>query len=603
MIRLYDWTEREYLGVLLSAADVCLERKVNGECVLTLSLPAEDELWSVLREECVLELEEQHYRIKNITGKEVTAYPVYQDACGKHIPYTEDMIGVTVREVLETLFADSGVNIMEKERLEQIGLESLETEVIDFFEQSKITPIGGLKTLQEQLQKLGIHSELYFDNKSIALVKALGKDRGAEIDLRYNAKEITVTRDSSEMVTRLYPYGAGGFSVETATVTVDGVKREYGCTYIESENLHRFPVYEGYMSFDDIDDTWDEESGEAKPADRLLEAARRQFAADNPERIDIPKYSIAISMMANAERIPIHLGDIVEVYDPQYQLRTKQRVVEENYYPFETNRCSITVGSPATSVSEMLGGVIVQTQSITNNNGEVKTGSLSPGVINTGRIKIMDTERSGEESLCISQKMMELKDGEGIVRLQMGSDGMGAYRFRMYDASGAETMLLDDDGNVTMKGTLETGKKENGSCGYIIKGDSIVGRKYDVARKDFVNQGFVVTRNENGSHLALYQDGVEYWHLIGNMEDGKRNIRYCVNDSSGEYDSLVAFETEESENCAKTTMYGDWDFSGRHLRVEGKLPVGDRGTEVIPVGDYTMYVRHGLIVDVVRSGA
>lgn len=361
MLKIYKWNETDFskngLASLVNAKDVCCHRAINGEITLEFALSPADENWKYVREENIVTLEGQRYRIKSIQGRIVTAYPVYQDSSGKHIQYIEDLIGQTATEIMKRLFVDTDIKIADDTELAVNGLERVE-DLTDYFEQSKITPISGLKTLMENLEKYGIHNELYVNNNTIALVKQLGKNRGARVNLYLNASEIEPTRDTTELITRLYPYGSSDLHIGSVNNNVQ---------YIDSPNINNFPLREGYIDFDDID-----------TPEKLLEIAKEKFATDNPERIDIPKYSVNVSLIATANDIPIMLGDIVKVYDPQYNITSLQRVISEEYYPFEPNRSRITVGQPPKSVLTVLDGVVDSTKkynATTNSRGELKVSS------------------------------------------------------------------------------------------------------------------------------------------------------------------------------------------------------------------------------------
>lgn len=659
MIRVYNWNETEFSGnglaALLKAKDVCVGRKINGDCTLNLKLPVGDENWQYVVEENVLTLEGQQYRIKNITGREITAYPIYQDACNKHIQNTGDMIGWTTPDILAALFNDTGIELLNDAELSLLGLEKVDN-AIDFFEQSKVTPIGALKVLQKQLEDNGIHNELYFDNKKIALVRSLGKERGAKIDLRLNASEIKVTRDTTEMITRLYPYGAADLHIGS----VNGGKQ-----YIESENIkegaQRLPVIEGFMTFDDIDDPR-----------KLLEKAQRQFAEDNPDRIDVPKYTVEVSVLSLAGSVPIALGDVAEVHDPQYNIKTRQRVVEEAYYPFEPSRSTIIIGHVAQDLMEMFSGVISRTQSMTNSKGEVKVDWLenlkrsyrttinkalgnatvhrygdiwvnpedesmalaivngvfaisnkkdkngdwkwnafgtgdgfTADAINAGRIKTANVQivNDEDEKLSISGTLIKMTDNNDTERLILGLQN-GLYSFVLNNAAGENVLMIDDDGNVTLKGVLDTRKMVNGECGYLVQNESILGQKY--TENGFVNHGLVTGENKYGSHLSLYVDDTEYVHLIAHQNDGgEKAVAFCVNNPNGEAygdkDSYIVFESTEGETCASTKAYGEWDFS--NAKVTG-LSSGSTvsGTMVLASGsayspNVKLTIKNGIITE------
>ena len=100
--------------------------------------------------------------------------------------------------------------------------------------------------------------------------------------------------------------------------------------YIESENITTWER-EGYEEFSEIDNPTE-----------LKTAAQWLFSADNPDRVDIPKYSVTVSYAQRKDK-EIRLGDIVTVIDRQYNITSKQRATEVRIYPFEPNKNEVTV--------------------------------------------------------------------------------------------------------------------------------------------------------------------------------------------------------------------------------------------------------------------
>ena len=68
MLRVYPWNEKSFegngLAALLFASDVYVERKINGDATLHFKLPPDDRTWEFVKEEAVVTLEKQRYRIK-----------------------------------------------------------------------------------------------------------------------------------------------------------------------------------------------------------------------------------------------------------------------------------------------------------------------------------------------------------------------------------------------------------------------------------------------------------------------------------------------------------------------------------------------------------
>lgn len=190
-LAIYDKDETEYntqrLGFLENAEDVCISQSINGDYTLEFSLPKGDEKRELIAYERKVGLGDKIFRIKTIDGLKVTAVSLMQDACRHHIQYIEDMIGEKAYKIFNKIFSGCPyVEVLSDDEYDELGLEKVDN-LIDFFEQSKKTPIGCLKLLMETLNKYKVHSEIYINNNKIGLVKRLGKDRGVVIDTRFHA--------------------------------------------------------------------------------------------------------------------------------------------------------------------------------------------------------------------------------------------------------------------------------------------------------------------------------------------------------------------------------------------------------------------------------
>lgn len=366
MLRVFGKDETSFssngLCVLENAADIKIHKEINGEWELSFKLPAFDEKRRYIVVDNIVLAEGQGYRINNIDKDTVSAVPLYMDAAAFHLPTTgEDAnIGKKPRCIMSRLFERvDRIHIMKQEELDALDMKWVDND-IDLFEQSPCTPIGALAALMEQLDKYHYHNELYFDNYNIALVKKRGRDTGYRVDLRLNTSEIQPTIDSSEVITRLYPYGKNGLEITNAA-------NGNGKAYIDSARIKEGArVVEGFINFDEIDDP-----------NELLEAGKRQFDEENPERVDIPKYSVNIKCFQQGGEIDV--GDIVEVNDMQNGIVSKQRVISMEFYPFEPNRTEITVGTPTMTLRDIVERtdyMYVKNKLNTNERGELKTSWL-----------------------------------------------------------------------------------------------------------------------------------------------------------------------------------------------------------------------------------
>lgn len=663
-IRIYPHNEKTFksggLGVIQNARDVCVSRNISGDCELTFTLHPSDEKMPLLSPENICDIQGQRYRIKTIDDDKITATAIYQDAAYKHIVRIADMIGKSPYEIMCKIFENTPVRVMTVGEVAALGMEWV-TDLTDFFEVSKVTPLGAMKNLTDTLEKYRHHCELYIDNYNIALVKQIGIDRGARLDTAYNAKEMKVKRDTSELITRLYPYGKEDMPIGKVNSSKN---------YIESENITTWER-EGYEEFSEIDDPTE-----------LKTAAQWLFSADNPDRVDIPKYSVTVSYAQRKDK-EIRLGDIVTVIDRQYNITSKQRATEVKIYPFEPNKNEVTVGSPPKSIAEAFKGMAstsLKYQSTVNERGEVKPSwlenlkggystlvnkaisgnekeqrrtvihdygdiwvnpnnpnqalalvggviamanrkdsngdwiwsafgdwsgftadKLTTGTLNTSNVLI----RSNDGKTTLSGNLMTMKDTSGNIRLKMGLDG-GVYVFNLYNAQEDKTVSLNSYGGLTLKGSLDTTQAVEGECGYEIDGDSIRGSKYSGGK--WVRHGLRVFTNEDKdeTNFMLYIDGIPALNLHSFTESGKRKTAFAVNntsydkskaESSTNVPTWRAFEVVEGSEYATTKCWGDWDFADTKIRLAYKYAP----TGNVVVNGFKFKIRNGLIEEVVRT--
>ena len=346
--------ESDRLGFLENAKDVCIEQSINGDYELTFILPKGDKKWGLIDFERKVGYDGRIFRIKDIDDCTISASTLLQDACRTHVQYIGDMINTPANEIMEGIFSKTPyVTVLKKEEIEALGLEPV-TDKIDFFEMSKTTPIACLNRLMETLKKYRVHSEVYIDNDKIGLVRQLGTKKDFVIDPRYNGCEIKPKISTYTLVTKLYPYGKDDLPLE-------GDKQ-----YILSPNYDTLGEYEGFCNFDEVTDQED-----------LLLAAQTQFRADNPERIDVPKYAVNVKVLDLPGEI--NLGDIVTVNDINNGIKSNQRVITVKKYPYEPHKNSIVVGVPPINMIEAFSGMFTAHQYLRlaqNERNEYKTNTL-----------------------------------------------------------------------------------------------------------------------------------------------------------------------------------------------------------------------------------
>lgn len=561
-IKLYDkLDENKFVCAIENAREVCIAKTINGDYGLTFKLHPGDEVYQQLENERICKVSGQMYRIKLVEGENVTCDHIYTDAARCHVQSTSsaDLVGQNAYYLMQQIFSKPEVygfvHLMSPEEVEELGMEWV-PENMDLFIQSKVTPVAALKALMENYDKYKIHTELYVNNRDIALVKQIGKDTDIHISLRCNAKSMSSSKDSSELITRLYPYGKDDLHI--------GSVEENGNQYIDSPDIDSLGIYEGFMQFDNIDDP-----------NELYEAGLKQFEENNPDRIDRCKYTITVDAALFDENIG--LGDTVIVEDDDFKCITRQRVVGLEIYPFEPNRNKVTIGTPPITVEETFSGLInnsVKTEVNTNNKGEIKTGWLEmmqhnekvsideaiqnediavyktgalfesedgtkpaavaiingklaiasgrddngnwiwttimdsgkvvlgeafTGALYTNIVKILSEKgEDTDPSLTIENKLITISDGK-YDRVKIGYDEDGTYRFELRDKDGNETFLADDDGNLTLKGAVEAGNEEGGKV--VINDGGIK------CYKNGKLNGLVVDPSDSAGKVELYVNG------------------------------------------------------------------------------------------------
>lgn len=197
--------------------------------------------------------------------------------------------------------------------------------LIDFFSTDKTNLWDVIKTIIENLGRGEIYHETGIDSSNnvvcnIAIVERIGTDNGVRLRLEKNMRSISIERNVSDMITRLWAFGSDDLTVSS----VNG-----GKAYIDSPNIEKYGVQEGYKDYSDY-----------TSAEKLLRNAKWEFDEDNEDRIDAPQLTISgklidLSKLAEygaAEKLEI--GDTVHVFDID-GTEYVQRVIEYQAYPLE----------------------------------------------------------------------------------------------------------------------------------------------------------------------------------------------------------------------------------------------------------------------------
>ena len=373
------------------------------------------------------------------------------------IPTIGDHIGETSRAVLQAavkIISDFKEEVKEKcifhimtnAELTEKGMKWVADDelLIDFFSTDKTNLWDVIKTIIENLGRGEIFHETTIDSNNnivcnIAIVERIGTDNGVRLRLEKNMRSISIERNVSDMITRLWAFGSDDLTVSS----VNG-----GKAYIDSPNIEKYGVQEGYKDYSDY-----------TSAEKLLRNAKWEFDEDNEDRIDAPQLTISgklidLSKLAEygaAEKLEI--GDTVHVFDID-GTEYVQRVIEYQAYPLEPKESNISIGHIRRDF--FIG--LWQTERATKNHTKWQTANNSvnirkvQGTVNTDRNKV----QSDNKQLLLDGDLLYIEDDKGRRRINLGNMD-GKFVFELFNQLEKKTIKMDEDGNVTITGIFATG--------------------------------------------------------------------------------------------------------------------------------------------------
>lgn len=384
--------------------------------------------------------------------------------------------------------------------------------LIDFFSTDKTNLWDVIKTIIENLGRGEIYHETGIDSSNnvvcnIAIVERIGKDNGVRLRLEKNMQSISIERNVSDMITRLWAFGSDDLTVSS----VNG-----GKAYIDSPNIEKYGVQEGYKDYSDY-----------TSADKLYRNAKWEFDEDNEDRIDVPQLTISgklidLSKLAEygaAEKLEI--GDTVHVFDID-GTEYVQRVIEYQAYPLEPKESNISIGHIRRDF--FIG--LWQTEQATKKHAKWQTANNSvnirkvQGTVNTDRNKV----QSDNKLLKIVGDLLTIKDTNNRVRVRLGNYN-GEFVFIIYDKNKKQAIYLNEDGEGVFAGSIQTmkdcliqGMLRVGMAGNNTKGIEFYGDSYQP--------------DKDGNYSTPYARLVPY---VANNEDYKGiNVEggeLCVDES------------------------------------------------------------------------
>ena len=460
------------------------------------------------------------------------------------IPTIGDHIGETSRAVLQAavkIISDFKEEVKEKcifhimtnAELSEKGMKWVADDelLIDFFSTDKTNLWDVIKTIIENLGRGEIFHETTIDINNnivcnIAIVERIGTDNGVRLRLEKNMRSISIERNVSDMITRLWAFGSDDLTVSS----VNG-----GKAYIDSPNIEKYGVQEGYKDYSDY-----------TSVDKLYRNAKWEFDEDNEDRIDVPQLTISgklidLSKLAeygDAEKLEI--GDTVHVFDLD-GTEYVQRVTEYQAYPLEPKESNISIGH----IRRDFFIELWQTSEKTKKFAKWQTANNSvnirkvQGTVNTDRNEV----QSDNNLLKIVGDLLTISDGANI-RIRLGNY-KGEFVFIIYDKKNNQAVYLNENGEAVFSGSVDTKKDATiGSCLYL-QTTELVGN---------IQQPAIRFKNKDGEvifEISVTEDGCLRFIpilgtgkvLLGNTEAAsKDDIQKLQSDIKGLADRISALE-------------------------------------------------------------
>lgn len=440
--------------------------------------------------------------------------PTISDHIGKSSRYVLKQAIDIISDFKKTVKEKCIFHIMTNAELTAKGMKWVADDelLIDFFSTDKTNLWDVIKTIIENLGRGEIFHETTIDSNNnivcnIAIVERIGTDNGVRLRLEKNMQSISIERNVSDMITRLWAFGSDDLTVSS----VNG-----GKAYIDSPNIEKYGVQEGYKDYSDY-----------TSAAKLYRNAKWEFDEDNEDRIDVPQMTISgklidLSKLAEygaAEKLEI--GDTVHVFDID-GTEYVQRVIEYQAYPLEPKESNISIGHIRRDF--FIG--LWQTEQATKKHSKWQTANNSvnirkvQGTVNTDRNEV----QSDNKLLKIVGDLLTIKDTNNRVRVRLGNYN-DEFVFIIYDKNKKQAIYLNEDGEGVFAGSIQTmkdcliqGMLRVGMAGNNTKGIEFYGDSYQP--------------DKDGNYSTPYARLVPY---VANNEDFKGiNVeggKLCVEDS------------------------------------------------------------------------
>ena len=304
MLKLLD-DSGEMVALLTQLKDYCIESDLaTADKLISFKVPKSSISQNLLKQEFFLLSESDEYVIKEINTSDDDFFEVYGKLSLDSLRGKSYLTYETESDLLDTVLTDITAGTGWTYQLVD-GNTKLRT--------LKLTNVTVYQIVLECCLVYGC--EVWFDtlNKTIRFYTQRGLDRGAYVTSELNLRDSEVQSDTYDLITRLYPYGKDGLTIES----VNG-----GLQYIDNTQFTSKVIE--YKWLDDLYTNAQALYDDAVTILDELSKPRLAFRVDVLNLASIrPEYSI----------LDFQLGDWVRIFDKSNQFMDTQRIVRLVEYP------------------------------------------------------------------------------------------------------------------------------------------------------------------------------------------------------------------------------------------------------------------------------
>ncbi len=484
-LKLHEYNETVFGGGCIASLDKAVNIEVTENLqqphTLNFEYPLYDDKADMIVEHRIVSVEGQAYRLVDVkrdySGKRITASATrifFIDAIYRHLPTigsdndkNKDTIGCDPYKVLRMATEGTKFKLISDSDLAKLGMTRIGADGtrIDFFVTDKINLYDAIQAV---IDAYG-HGEIYVDNYNFAVVEEIGRDNGVRLSLKKNLINLNVERQTSELITRFYPYGADDLTISSVND---------GKPYLDSpEAIKQYGIVEGYLDYSDYTDP-----------DKLKAHAEWDLMGENnPFRKDTPQLTITgdvidLSKLAEyGDFEKIALGDTVHVQEKD--IVHHKRIIGITYYPYSVRQPKVTIGSPnnknmffAAWQKNKLFKTVIKNR---GSNYKVRTGGFT-GSLNSTQNNV----KSENDLLKIVGDLLAIRDKNKRIRIRLGNYD-DEFVFIIYDKKNDRAIYLNEEGEAVFSGSIQTkkdcfiqGELRVGMSGNNAKGISFYGDAY-----------------------------------------------------------------------------------------------------------------------------